>query len=58
MSHLHKLMLLKCLVNNGKNGKILAIAMNEGSMTPCHHFQICVVLNPASLLNRELCVKV
>ena len=53
MSHLHKLMSLKC-----QKWQILAIAMNEVSMTPCLHFQICVVLNSASLLNRELCVKV
>jgi len=38
--------------------KILAIAMNDVLMTPCHHFQIHVVLNSVSSISRGLRVKV
>ena len=32
--------------------------LNDVSMTPCHHFQIQVALNPVSLLYKELHAKV
>ena len=32
--------------------------MNDVSMTLCHHFQICVVLNSVSSLYRELRAKI